>query len=53
MRSQTQIEYLIMVGIGVLLALVAAGGVIFVFNTMAQEIEKVYQLKDAIVGGLR
>ena len=53
MRSQTQIEYLIMVGIGVLLALVATAGVLFVFNTMAHEIEKAYQLKDAIVGGLK
>ena len=53
MRSQTHVEYLVMVGIGVLLALVAAAGMVYVAKTMGDEVGKAYKLKDAIIGGLR
>lgn len=53
MRSQTHVEYLVMVGIGVLLALVAAAGMVYVSRAMGGEVQKAYKMKDAIIGGLR
>ncbi len=53
MRSQAHVEYLMMVGIGVLLSLVAAAGVFLVASTIKSELETAYSMKDTIVEGLR
>ncbi len=53
MRSQVHIEYLIMVGIGVLLALIAAGGLFTLANAMKTEILKALDVKDVILEGLK
>ncbi len=53
MKSQTHVEYLVMVGIGVLLALVAVAGMIFLAKAMGGEVQKAYNMKGAIIGGLR
>jgi len=52
-RAQTHVEYLMMVGIGVLLALVAVAGLFFVVKSMGNEVGTAYQMKNLVVGGLK
>ncbi len=53
MKVQTSVEYLIMVGIGVVLALLAAAGVFLASNTVTEELNYLKSLKESIIGGLR
>ena len=53
LRSQVHVEYLIMMGIGVLLALIAATGVFAMADAMSNEIRRALTVKDIILEGLR
>jgi uncharacterized protein (UPF0333 family) len=52
-KSQTSIEYLIMVGVGVIIALVAAAAVFLVSGTTADELNSLKSVKKNIVEGLK
>ena len=53
MRSQVSTEYLIMVGIGVILALIAVAGIFLTSNTATEELNNLKSLKENIIGGLK
>ncbi len=53
MRFQVSVEYLIMVGIGVILALIAVAGIFLTSNVATQELNSLKSLKESIIGGLR
>ena len=53
MRSQTSTEYLIIVGVGVVLALLAAAGIFVSANITKSEINNLKTVKEAVIGSLR
>ena len=52
MRIQTHVEYLILVGIGAVLTLIAASAIIHVVGIISTELNLVGNLKNSIVEAL-
>ena len=53
MKSQTHVEYLLIIGIGIVLALIAALGIFLMSRAVEGSIKDAYKIKDDIVRGLQ